>query len=88
MANSIITISREFGSGGRTIAKKSQRNWNMLIMTRRSLKRLRKAPDTLRNISPKPVNIHLPETSFPMHSWAGTSQASLPLTICGSYSKN
>lgn len=29
----IITISREFGSGGRTIGKKWQKNWRFLAMT-------------------------------------------------------
>ena len=35
MTKRIITISREFGSGGRLSEKKSQRNLELNIMTRK-----------------------------------------------------
>ena len=36
MKSRVITISREFGSGGRTIGKKWQKNWAFRAMTRKS----------------------------------------------------
>ena len=39
MKNRVITISREFGSGGRTIGKKVAENWASPAMTRRSFRK-------------------------------------------------
>ncbi len=43
MAKRIITISREFGSGGRFIGRKSQKNLELLTMIKISLVRLQKS---------------------------------------------
>ena len=39
MKNRVITISREFGSGGRTIGKKAGKSWVFRAMTQRSFRK-------------------------------------------------
>lgn len=39
MKNRVITISREFGSGGRTIEKKWQNSWASPAMMQRSFRK-------------------------------------------------
>ena len=42
MENRIITISREFGSGGRTIGKRLRKSWVSRAMTQRSFRKWRR----------------------------------------------
>ncbi len=73
MAKRIITISREFGSGGRFIGKKLQGSLELPIMTKISSARLQKSPVCLRNIFRKMQNylrrkdylhMHLPDATL------------------------
>ena len=70
MAKRIITISREFGSGGRFIGEEVAKNLELLIMIKISLMRLQRSLVYLRNMSGKVQNylrrkdylhMHLPD---------------------------
>lgn len=56
MKKRIITISREFGSGGRFIGEEVAKKLELLIMIRISLMRLQKSLVYLRNIFRKMQN--------------------------------
>lgn len=56
MAKRIITISREFGSGGRFIGEELAKNWDSLIMIKTLSMRSQKSLVYLRNIFRKVRN--------------------------------
>lgn len=73
MAKRIITISREFGSGGRFIGKKLPGSLELPIMIKILSARLQKSPVCLRNIFRKMQNylrrkdylhMHLPDVTL------------------------
>ena len=70
MTKRIITISREFGSGGRFIG----RNLELLIMIKISLMRLQKSLVYLRNIFRKMQNYRRKKDYSHMHLPDVTSQ--------------
>ena len=47
MKNRVITISREFGSGGRTIGKKWPKRWEYPAMTVSCCRKLRRKADSM-----------------------------------------
>ena len=70
MEKRIITISREFGSGGRFIGEETAKKLGLLIMIKISLMRLQRSLVYLRNMSGKVQNylrrkdylhMHLPD---------------------------
>ena len=70
MEKRIITISREFGSGGRFIGEETAKKLGLLIMIKISLMRLQRSLVYLRNMSRKVQNylrrkdylhMHLPD---------------------------
>ena len=74
MAKRIITISREFGSGGRFIGEEVAKNLELLIMTKILSMRLQKSLVYLRNIFKKMqsylrreacLHMHLPDVISP-----------------------
>ena len=67
MAKRIITISREFGSGGRFIGEKVAKNLELLTMIKISLVRLQKSLVYHQNIFRK-AQSYLPKKDYlPMH---------------------
>lgn len=66
MTKRIITISREFGSGGRFIGEDCQRNLVLHIMTRISLGRLQNSLDYRLSIFRKILNYLQRKDCFPM----------------------
>ena len=67
MEKRIITISREFGSGGRFIGEEVARNLGFPIMTRISSDRLQSSQDFHWNISGKMPNCLRRKAYLPMH---------------------
>ena len=73
MTKKIITISREFGSGGRFIGEEVAKNLELLIMIKILLMRLQKSLDCRRNTFRKMQNylrkkdyshMHLPDVTL------------------------
>lgn len=78
MAKKIITISREFGSGGRFIGEEVAKNWEFPTMIRISSAGLQKSPAYHRNIFRKVRNylpkkvclrMHLPDVILQENQW-------------------
>ena len=67
MTKKIITISREFGSGGRFIGEEVAKNLELLIMIKILLMRLQKSLGYLRNIFRKMQNYRQKKVYLPMH---------------------
>ena len=70
MKNKIITISREFGSGGRTIGKKWQKNWALLVTTGNCSRKLRRRADSVKSMFRMQGNTHLVDF-WHLHSLIG-----------------
>ena len=67
MGKRIITISREFGSGGRFIGEEVAKKLGIAIMIKISLMRLQKSPVYLRNIFRKMQNYPQKKVCLHMH---------------------
>ena len=77
MAKRIITISREFGSGGRFIGEEVAKNLELLIMIKISSARLQKSLVYLRNIFRKMQSYLRRKVYLHMHLPDVTSQGNL-----------
>lgn len=67
MGKRILTISREFGSGGRFIGEEIAKNWGLLITIKRLLRRLQKNRDCLQNLLQRNQNCHRKRDCSRMH---------------------
>lgn len=67
MTKNIITISREFGSGGRFIGELLAKELGFSFLIRKSLNRLLKKQDSPKNLFPNVGNMLLKRIFFPIH---------------------
>lgn len=77
MKYNVITISREFGSGGRYVGEELAKNSAGNITIRKSFPRWLKRPALLKNLLSRRVNIHRSRAYSPMALSAETAAALL-----------
>ena len=74
MSFKIITISREFGSGGRFIGEQLAQKCGIEFYDKKIIEHVEKSSVSLSRLSQTRANMHLPEVFFHMHLWGATSQ--------------
>lgn len=74
MSFKIITISREFGSGGRFIGEQIAQKCGIEFYDKKIIEHVAKELGISEQIVATRANMHLPEVFFHMHLWGATSQ--------------